>query len=327
MSQSEIARLRHHMELEHEASTWALRGLASGVAQHTFISAKMRTMDRYYQQLHALVGEEQATDILCDVYDRQETPEKQSDLNPLDLRHYALRLLLHGNYAAFLAPSTQQILDVGCGTGLWVREMAQAFPHAQVTGLDLDLSSLPATWSANCQFVIGDVLQGLPFAEATFDFVHQRCLATILPAPSWSAVVRELVRVTCPGGWLEFVELGQSMTNPGPATRQYLHWWGLWSEEAGVDTTVVEHLGDLLQHTGVSQVLQRRIVAPVGQWAGQVGTLFMTDLLETMAAMSQAFCSTLHLSPHDFSATIEALPAEWEQHHTAFHFYLTCGRK
>lgn len=327
MSQSEIARLRHHIELEHEASTWALHGLASGVAQHSFISAKLRTMDRWYQQLHALVGEEQATDILCDVFERQDTPEQQSDLNPLDLRHYALRLLLHGNYAAFIAPSAQQILDVGCGTGLWACEMAQAFPHAQVTGLDLNLSSLPATWPANCQFMIGDVLQGLPFAEATFDFVHQRCLAATLPTPSWPAVICELVRVTCPGGWIELVDLGQSITNAGPATCKYLHWWRLWSEEAGVDTTVVEHLGSMLQNTGVSQVLQRRIIAPVGQWAGQVGTLFMTDLLEMIAAMSQPFCATLHLSPHDFSETIEALPAEWEHYHTAFHFYLACGQK
>lgn len=227
----------------------------------------------------------------------------------------------------FLAPSTRQILDVGCGTGLWVREMAQAFPHTQVTGLNLDLSSLPATWSANCQFMIDDVVQGLPFANATFDFVHQRCLAATLPAPTWPTVVSELTRVTCPGGWIEFVELGQSMTNPGPATCKYLHWWRLWSEEADVDTIVVEHLGALLQNVGISQVLQRRIVAPVGQWAGQAGTLFMTDLLETMAAMSQPFCATLHLSPHDFSATIEALPAELEQYHTAFHFYLVCGKK
>jgi SAM-dependent methyltransferase len=327
MSESEIARLRTQLELEHTASVWALTGLASGTAQHTFITAKLKNMDRCYQQLHTLVGEERATDVLCDVFDHLKTSEPPSAFNRLDLRHHALRLLLPGNLDAPLAPSALQILDVGCGTGRWVCEMAQTLPQAQVTGLDLDLAALPAVWPANCQFITGNVLRGLPFASETFDVVHQRFLAATLSARSWVVVIRELVRVTRPGGWLELVELGQSMSNPGPATCRYLQWWRAWEARTEQDTTIVEHLGTLFQKAGLHQVRQRRIIAPVGQWGGQAGTLLMTDLLESIASMSQPFCSTLHISPHDFSATIEALPAEWEQYHTALHFYLAYGQK
>lgn len=327
MSKSEIARLRTQLEQEHAASVWALRGLASGAAQHVFISARMRRMDTCYRRLSELVGEERATDVLCDVFDGQGTPETRPALNRLDLRHHLLRLLLHGNYAALISPSTQRILDVGCGTGLWVCEMAQSFPQAKVTGLDLDLSALPDAWPANCQFVIGDVLRGLPFSEEYFDFVHQRFLSATLPAQSWPTVVRELARVTQHAGWIEVLEIGQSMTNPGPATCRYLQWWTEWSERIGLDTTVVEHLGELLQDAGMSQVVQRRITAPAGHWGGQAGMLLMTDMIEAMASMSQQFCTALHLSPASFSATIEALPAEWEAYHTAFHFYLAYGRK
>ncbi len=373
MSESEIARLRKQMELEHEASVWALSGLRSGTAQHAFISARMRRMDTCYQHLSELVGEERATDALCELFDgptsteadaplnrastprpgtadqvagdehpgRRELParrcarEDESGLfsthwagrNPRDLRHYLLRLLLHGEYAALLSPSTQRVLDVGCGTGLWACEMARQWPQALITGLDLDLSHLPVSWPANCQFVAGDVLTGLPFADACFDFVHQRCLADTLSAPTWPMVARELARVTRPQGWIELVELGQSVTNPGPATSRYLHWWRELSERTGVHTTVVEHLGDLLQSVGLQQVAQRRITAPAGQWGGQAGTLLMTDMIETMQSMSQRFCTTLHLAPTLFDATIDALPAEWEAYHTAFHFYLAYGRK
>lgn len=128
-------------------------------------------------------------------------------------------------------------------------------------------------------------------------------LPVILPLGSWRS------RHTTLADWME-EELRERYHVPKDVARAW-----------------VEHLGDLLQNTGVSQVLQRRIVAPVGQWAGQIGTLFMTDLLEMMATMSQPFCTTLHLSPHDFPATIEALPEEWEQYHTSFHFYLACGKK
>ncbi|MEO9031516.1 MAG: hypothetical protein ABI413_22150 [Ktedonobacteraceae bacterium] len=69
MSESEVARLRQHMELEHQASVWALSGLASGTAQHAFITARMRHMDTCYQHLSELVGEERATDVLCEIFD------------------------------------------------------------------------------------------------------------------------------------------------------------------------------------------------------------------------------------------------------------------
>lgn len=370
MSESEIARLRKQMELTHEASMWALSGLQSGTAQHAFITARMRRMDTSYHRLRELIGEEQATDVLCEVFDgkKQEKedglqeegfthpsrseaevlmdahpgggsqkhsaslappllPVHWSEVNPLDLRHYVLRLLLHDHYTAPLSPFTQRILDVGCGTGLWAREMAQQFPQAQVIGLDLDLSHISASWPANCQFVEGDVLVGLPFADDSFDFVHQCCLAGQLSTPTWPMVIRELIRVTRPGGWIELVELGQRVANPGPATTRYLRWWGEWSERTGIYTTVVEHLDDLLQYAGLGQVAQRCIIAPVGQWGKQAGTLLMTDMIETMQMMQRWFCRTLRLSPTLFTATLEALPAEWEKHQTTFHFFLTYGQK
>ena len=72
MSESEIARLRAQLEREHEASVWALTGLASGTAQHAFITARFRRMDTYHKQLSELVGEEQATDVLCEIFDRKQ---------------------------------------------------------------------------------------------------------------------------------------------------------------------------------------------------------------------------------------------------------------
>ncbi len=72
MSESEIARLRAQLEQEHAASVWALTGLSSGTAQHAFITARFRRMDACHQRLSELVGEEQATEVLCEVFDGKE---------------------------------------------------------------------------------------------------------------------------------------------------------------------------------------------------------------------------------------------------------------
>lgn len=254
-------------------------------------------------------------------------PKDLQEINRLDFQHFLLRRLLGGNYAAPLPQSTRSILDVGCGTGLWVREMAQQFPRTQIVGLDLELSNVANNHPANCWFVTGNILQGLSFSSESFDFVHQRLLVAALPAQAWPVVVKELVRVSSPSGWVEMLEIGQSMTNPGPATSRYLEWWTELSKRTDFDTTVVEHLGDMLQDAGLKQVNQQKIKAPAGQWGGHAGTLLATDMIEVLRAMKQRYCSILQLAPTLFDATIEALPAEWEEYHTAFHFYLAYGQK
>lgn len=69
MAKSEVALLRERLELEHRACVWALTALNSGTAQHRFITARFRHMDACCQRLSTLVGEEEATTTLCEVFD------------------------------------------------------------------------------------------------------------------------------------------------------------------------------------------------------------------------------------------------------------------
>lgn len=71
--QSEVARLRARIEAEHAASVWAMTGLAVGAARHLFIQRRLERMDVAHVKLSQLVGEEQATRLLCEVFER--TPQ------------------------------------------------------------------------------------------------------------------------------------------------------------------------------------------------------------------------------------------------------------
>ncbi len=97
MSASEVARLRAQIERECEASWQALYGLAAGLAQHEFISARMQQMDACHQRLGELLGEEQATALLCETFNRVgETfaPEPSSGTLPVsDTRSVARHTL------------------------------------------------------------------------------------------------------------------------------------------------------------------------------------------------------------------------------------------
>jgi hypothetical protein len=68
MSESEIMRLRKRLEQEYEAARWGLTGLATGAAQHRFITARIRNMERCHKKLARLVGEDEATAIALEIW-------------------------------------------------------------------------------------------------------------------------------------------------------------------------------------------------------------------------------------------------------------------
>jgi ubiquinone/menaquinone biosynthesis C-methylase UbiE len=92
---------------------------------------------------------------------------------------HACRLTLGGNVFAPIPPNSTKILDVGTGSGLWCVEVANQFPNANVYGLDLSPIHRKDAPS-NCQFVVGDLNDGLKFEDNSTDLVHSRCAALIL---------------------------------------------------------------------------------------------------------------------------------------------------
>jgi ubiquinone/menaquinone biosynthesis C-methylase UbiE len=217
-------------------------------------------------------------------------PKDEGEINRLDFQHYMLRQALRAN---FLAPvrSPASILDVGCGTGRWPVEMARAFPDARVVGLDLELPAAVAASDElrprNCTFVVGDVLRGLPFPDASFDFVHQRLLMGAIPAPRWPDVVRELARVARPGGWIELVEAAPA-TGGGHALASLNGWMLQATARRGVDVYISQKLIGLLHSAVLAGISERRFDLPMGRKGGHLGTMAETQylsLFESLRAM------------------------------------------
>jgi uncharacterized Ntn-hydrolase superfamily protein len=67
MSQSEVAQIKEQMVAEYEAGKRGLEGLAQGTARHQFITQKVENMTYCHRRLIALVGQEQASQIITEV--------------------------------------------------------------------------------------------------------------------------------------------------------------------------------------------------------------------------------------------------------------------
>ena len=161
-------------------------------------------------------------------------PRHPSEIDRLDVQHYALREALGTNHLASVE-TPARVLDVGAGTGQWAFEVCAEFPGALVVGLDL-VAGKPGG-PANYRIVLGNLLEGLPFERGAFDFVHQRLLFSGVPVKSWPAVVGELVRVTHPGGWVELVEGNVEFERAGPASERLAEMLRRLSRTRGLDST------------------------------------------------------------------------------------------
>ena len=253
-------------------------------------------------------------------------PKDEAEAQRLNFQHHLLKALLAGNYAAPLG-DVRTVLDVGCGTGRWVIEMAQEFPSTLVVGLDIKNPTMYLEQPPNALFQTGDVLKGLPFADQSFDYVHQRLLCTAIPAQSWYFVIRELARVTRLNGWLELMEAGDRFLNAGSATMRLCSWWKEAARWRGFDSSLMPHLHTLMIGAGLNQVEKRILNVPLGKWGGRSGIAMAQNLIKILVHLKPFYCSTLSLKADHYDQTIGQLVDEWELHQTSYEYYLYYGQK
>lgn len=119
--------------------------------------------------------------------------------------------------------SIRNVLDIGCGPGGWLMEIARRFPHMQPVGLDIseemiDQASKIAVGEKLSQLTFcQESFVHLPFPDASFDFVNARLVQWFVPEYQRWAILQEWFRVLRPGGWLRFIE-GEIQQTNGPAT-------------------------------------------------------------------------------------------------------------
>ncbi len=129
----------------------------------------------------------------------------------------------------YLKISPKRILDLGCGTGAFSRELTLMYPKAQIFGLDLAHAMLlqakkKHSWRRKWSLVTAD-MSNMPFATGMFDLVFAN--QVIHWGNPLARVFRELNRVMNVNGCLMFTTLGpdtfKELKEAWTGVNQYAH--------------------------------------------------------------------------------------------------------
>jgi SAM-dependent methyltransferase len=253
-----------------------------------------------------------------------------------DFLHVMLRATLGAN---FLAPVSNPayILDVGCGGGRWVREVASEHQGARVVGLDSTPPSESSPAISNVfdrtassplryAFVQHNALEPLTFASASFDLTHMRLMMGVLPVAAWPQVVGELARVTKPGGWVELVE-GDLIQHGGPALETMQRWALQVMLPQGLDPRLSSQLADLLRTRSLSDIQTHTVRLPIGPHGGRFGELMGNDLMARVEGLRMHTLSARLATPGQFSLAQEALRREMARMEYIQPYYVVYGRR
>lgn len=191
----------------------------------------------------------------------------------------------------------KRVLDVGCGTGGWLIDVAKAYLTTTILcGVDANKRMLEHARicaqeqgvNDRVEFQVMDALRMLEFPDHYFDLVNQRLGMSWLRVWDWHKLLQEYTRVTRPGGIIRLTEGDLHIRSNSPAlealfqlaSTAFFHAGHLFTQES---QSIFDKLPSLLELHNVQEIETRTITLEyrvgTSEWrlfAADMGHVFLT---------------------------------------------------
>ncbi|KAF9008250.1 S-adenosyl-L-methionine-dependent methyltransferase [Cyathus striatus] len=224
-----------------------------------------------------------------------------------------------------------KVLDACTGTGHWIVEVSEEVPEGvQLQGIDIESRLFPPVESRpkNLDFSVNSVLSLPQEWTNRFTVVHQRLLVVALRSAEWPVALKELYRVTKPGGWVQLCEF--SGWGGGPLMTQ---WWEkavITFSRMGLQFDCGQKLESMLSDSGFVDIQADSRTCPLGEWGGELGVMSQKCAIgvwRTMVPKMLNAARDIWGSEEEFNGFIDRLEIEQGQLETSYQWVVYIGRK
>ena len=234
----------------------------------------------------------------------------------------------------------RRVLDVGCGPGGWVLDVAQEYPALTVCGVDISQrmivyareQAIARQVAERVTFNIMDALRMLEFPDAYFDLVNLRFGISFMRTWDWQKLLSEFLRITTPGGIVRLTDNDILHQSTSPALKQ-LQQMGvctlfrsgnLFTEEG---TGLIAHLPLLLGQHGFQDV-QTKSYALEFQGDTPDGLAYREDMAHVFQT-TLPFIQKWGCAPVNYDAIYQQAVAEMQQSdfHVTWNYLTAWGKK
>jgi len=204
-----------------------------------------------------------------------------------------------------------QMLDLACGPGSWVLDVAHANTHIDVAGVDanpmmVEYASARARSQGlhNASFEVMDIFHPLDFSDNTFDLVNAQLLAAFVPRKLWPQILQECLRITRPGGIFRMTEVeGGGHTNSAAYEKmhrylsQAMHAAGFGFSPDGLSPRITPMMGRLLKNAGYQNIQYRAFAIDFSAGSEAHGSIYRNTAI--VSKIGQTFAVKMGVAKPD----------------------------
>ncbi len=212
----------------------------------------------------------------------------------------------------------ESVLDLGCGTGEWIFDLARRYPKLRIYGIDsseeaLHQAKVRRNTSSLRQVELRhmDLVQGLLIPSAYVDFVHMQRFSRYIRPQAWPSMISECVRVLRLNGWLNSVELELcEISSPAcltihRATLQARAKLGRTLDATGSTLGVAQRLYTMLLNAGLYEVGYDVFTIDLGTMGGNVAHIFLSEIVRDAFIVKPLVVQLGILESDEFDSLVE----------------------
>ncbi|RGB25677.1 S-adenosyl-L-methionine-dependent methyltransferase [Rhizophagus diaphanus] len=217
----------------------------------------------------------------------------------------------------FIAPVNEwlkfgvKVLDMGCGTGMWLTDVGSEYPLSDFIGVDI-LPLIIKRHPPNVEFIQADIKIRLPFPDMSFDYIQMRHMLFYFTENDWkNTVIPELIRVLKPGGYLEIAEADIEWYNASPLTKTLISAAHNVMRQRGIDPFIINRIREIMDNTGMFQEIYHKTAdSQIGKWEKTKGERVLKSCVGLFTGIRVPLCRILQISDETFDSYIKQFKAD-----------------